>query len=99
MPEAPEIAPAWSRAIDGYRRELTTRQASPNTLRAYGTDLHELAEWAAGAGIPDHVHWHVVPRWNGDTNFMSVVGDVRVLPEEVPASAVRLKPVFERLRT
>ena len=53
MPEATDIAPAWSRAIDGYRRELTTRQASPNTLRAYGTDLHELAEWAAGAGIPD----------------------------------------------
>jgi ATP adenylyltransferase len=52
---------------------------------------------AAGAGLADHLHVHVVPRWAGDTNFMSVVGDVRVLPEEVPVSAARLRPVFERL--
>jgi ATP adenylyltransferase len=52
---------------------------------------------AAGAGVADHLHVHVVPRWSGDTNFMSVVGDVRVLPEEVPVSASRLRPVFERL--
>jgi ATP adenylyltransferase len=51
----------------------------------------------AGAGIVDHVHIHVVPRWNGDTNFMSVVGDVRVLPEELGETAKRLRPVFERL--
>ena len=51
----------------------------------------------AGAGIVDHVHVHLVPRWTGDTNFMSVVGNVRVLPEEVPQSAERLRPVFDRL--
>ena len=52
---------------------------------------------SAGAGIVDHVHLHVVPRWNGDTNFMTVVGEVRVLPETLDAVAARLRPIFERL--
>ena len=52
---------------------------------------------AGGAGIVDHVHLHVVPRWEGDTNFMTVVGEARVLPESLEQTADKLRPIFERL--
>lgn len=51
----------------------------------------------AGAGVLDHVHLHVVPRWNGDTNYMTVVGETRVLPEELEQTAEKLRPIFEKL--
>jgi ATP adenylyltransferase len=49
---------------------------------------------AAGAGIEEHVHQHVVPRWRGDTNFMPVIGDVRVLPQSLSDSWKELRSVF-----
>jgi ATP adenylyltransferase len=48
----------------------------------------------AGAGVPDHGHWHLVPRWDGDTNFMPVVGETKVLPELLAESYRKLLPAF-----
>jgi ATP adenylyltransferase len=50
----------------------------------------------AGAGVADHLHQHVVPRWNGDTNFMPVLAEVKVLPEHLQATYVKLRAVFDQ---
>ena len=50
---------------------------------------------SAGAGIAGHIHMHMLPRWTGDANFMTTVGETRVLPEELPVTWERLKRAFE----
>ena len=52
---------------------------------------------AAGAGVPDHFHFHIVPRWSGDTNFMSVLGGVRIVPGEPARILDRLRPLFAEI--
>jgi ATP adenylyltransferase len=49
---------------------------------------------AGGAGVADHCHWHLLPRWNGDTNFMPVIGDVRVMSEHLHATLARMRAQY-----
>ena len=83
--EAVELQSMIRRSVHALRDE-----ASPHGFNV-GLNLGA----GAGAGIPSHLHWHVVPRWNGDTNFMSVVGETRVLPELLAETASRLAPRFD----
>jgi len=77
-----------------------TRQSEVALTEAYnphGMNMGINLGKPAGAGVLDHLHMHIVPRWSGDTNFMTVVGETRVLPEELSQTAEKLRPIFERL--
>lgn len=79
--------------------ELTRRSevALTEVYHPHGLNVGINLGKAAGAGVLDHLHVHLVPRWNGDTNYMTVVGETRVLPESLEQTAARLRPVFARL--
>ena len=73
------------------RRTITVIRGS---LKAEGFNIGANNGRVAGAGMPDHVHLHVVPRWNGDTNFMPVLGDVKVVNEHLAQTAAKLRAAF-----
>ena len=75
---------------------VAVRLLGSAAYEAQGYNLGMNLGQVAGAGIADHLHWHVVPRWNGDTNFMPVLGDVKVMIEHLSAGWDRLRPLFDR---
>jgi ATP adenylyltransferase len=66
-------------------------------VRCQGINLGFNLGAPAGAGVADHVHGHIVPRWSGDTNFMPVLADVRVMPQHLDATYAHLLPYFKDL--
>jgi len=75
----------------GLSCSVLTETASPQGFNI-GINLGK----AAGAGVDEHLHFHVVPRWNGDTNFMSVIADLRIMPENLMSTYDLLLPGFSR---
>jgi len=82
--ELAEIA-AWSQRC---------MEALKQTMGPQGFNVGVNQGIPAGAGIADHVHMHVVPRWGGDTNFMTTVADTKVLPEALETTYGKLKPLL-----
>ena len=83
--EHADLNEALRRSVDIVRRVLT-----PSGINL-GMNLGK----CAGAGVEDHLHWHVVPRWEGDTNFMPVIAETRVMPQHLLDSYDRLAPHFQ----
>ena len=82
-------------AVLTQRSEAVLREAySPGGINV-GLNLGK----PSGGGIHYHLHVHLVPRWVGDANFMTVIGETRVLSEELGTTAARLRPIFARLAT
>lgn len=72
-------------------------EALENTMSAHGHNIGTNLGRVAGAGIDDHIHFHVVPRWNGDTNFMPVLGEVKIISEDLKKTKLRLSKYFKEI--
>jgi ATP adenylyltransferase len=92
----PDLHPEASAAVMATA-QLAVR-ALDDLMRPHGYNMGINQGDIAGAGVADHLHLHVVPRWSGDTNFMPVVAGAKVMPELISQTAAKLRPVLERLR-
>ena len=81
--------------LDLFRTLGLCKRILQETARPDGFNIGINLGRFAGAGVEDHIHLHIVPRWRGDTNFMSVIPDVRVMPENLTVTFERLLPAFQ----
>jgi ATP adenylyltransferase len=87
------LAPAEFAALNALLARSI--QALEERLRPDGLNVGMNLGRVAGAGVADHVHWHIVPRWTGDHNFMPVLGEARVMNEYLEQTWTHLRPAFD----
>lgn len=92
----PEDADAATRA-EVWPLLLLAQRVLAAAYRPDGLNVGMNLGKVAGAGVPDHYHLHVVPRWEGDTNFMTATADTRLVPEDLRQTRERLRPLFAAL--
>lgn len=89
-------------SIDEMTELMKLTQASVNILKQdmnpEGFNVGINIGSAAGAGLPGHMHIQIVPRWTGDTSYMTVLNECRVMPESLDATYARLRPFFEKMK-
>jgi ATP adenylyltransferase len=93
--EPSELEPAESHELTDVT--FAAVEVMRSALRPHGFNIGMNLGRVAGAGVPGHLHVHVVPRWGGDTNFMPVVGETKVLPEMLADTDAKLRPGFASL--
>jgi ATP adenylyltransferase len=92
LSDLPETA--YANLMEALRRSMSLLERE---FRPEGMNVGLNLGVAGGAGISDHLHWHIVPRWLGDTNYMPMIGEVRVMPEHLDAVFDRLRKAFVEL--
>ena len=91
--------PGLNPAIAAELFELTRRAVDllGQALAPHGFNIGMNLGRTAGAGIDEHLHMHIVPRWNGDANFMPIVAGTKLIPEELEQTYTKLRPLFDTL--
>ncbi len=87
-----DIAPETVAEMMGFAQQAMDRLEAVYGPQGFNVGFNQGK--AAGAGVEHHIHMHVVPRWGGDTNFMPVIGDVRVMPQSLEDSYAALKEAY-----
>jgi ATP adenylyltransferase len=91
--------PGLDAVVAGELFDLTRRAVRllSRALEPHGFNLGMNLGRTAGAGIDEHLHMHIVPRWNGDANFMPIVGGTKLIPEALDQTYAKLRPLFDTM--
>ena len=84
---------------ESFQKLQLAERALTKILKPHGFNIGANIGKVAGAGIEEHIHFHIVPRWNGDSNFMPVIGDVKVISQDLAETKSKLLTAYKELST